>query len=486
MNLVWFRNDLRLHDQPALHAACHNGQAVLALFIISPQQWQQQYRSARQVDLLRRSLICLKQDLARLNIPLKILNIPLYADIPIALTGFCQQYQISQVYCNQEYEWNERLRDRACKLALDAQQIGMQRLHDQCLLPPKTVLNQSGEFYKVFTPFKNNWLNQLNQAPPQQLPCPQPVAAQTTTSDTIPSDNVPSELVGFAPLSTEQQTAWPADEAEAQRRLQAFIQWRVSQYSTLRNRPDKPDYTSQLSAYLALGRLSNRQCYLAAQEVPTNEGIQTWISELCWRDFYRHMLIGFPRVSRGQAFDVVTDRRVAWSYDQVAFEHWCQGKTGIPLVDAAMRCLNATGFMHNRLRMVVAMFLTKNLLIDWRWGERYFSQQLIDCDLASNNGGWQWSASTGNDAAPYFRVMNPSTQGKTYDPDGIFIKQWLPELRQLTTKQIHDLSVTAKVKGYCAPMVDLKASRVKAIEAFKQGVIPVHLINLTQSPLALL
>ena len=151
-----------------------------------------------------------------------------------------------------------------------------------------------------------------------------------------------------------------------------------------------------------------------------------------------------------------------------------------------MRCLNATGFMHNRLRMVVAMFLTKNLLIDWRWGERYFSQQLIDCDLASNNGGWQWSASTGNDAAPYFRVMNPSTQGKTYDPDGIFIKQWLPELRQLTTKQIHDLSVTAKVKGYCAPMVDLKASRVKAIEAFKQGVIPVHLINLTQSSLALL
>ncbi|MFA9204486.1 MAG: FAD-binding domain-containing protein, partial [Flavobacteriales bacterium] len=181
-----------------------------------------------------------------------------------------------------------------------------------------------------------------------------------------------------------------------------------------------------------------------------------------------------------------TDRRVAWSYDQVAFERWCQGKTGIPLVDAAMRCLNATGFMHNRLRMVVAMFLTKNLLIDWRWGERYFSQQLIDCDLASNNGGWQWSASTGNDAAPYFRVMNPSTEGKTYDPDALFIKQWLPELRHLTAKQIHDLNVTAKVKGYCAPMVDLKASRVKAIEAFKQGVIPVHLINLTQSSLALL
>ena len=476
MNLVWFRNDLRLHDQPALHAACQQAQQhgvpVLALYIFSPQQWQQQHRSARQVDLLLRGLVSLQQELAGLNIPLKLLNVPLYANIPAALIAFCQQYQIRQVYCNQEYEWNERLRDRACKLALDAQQIGMQRLHDQCLLPPKTVLNQSGEFYKVFTPFKNNWLNQLNQAPPQQLACPQPVAAQTTTSDTLlgdilPSDSVPSELEGFAPISTEQQTAWPATEAEAQRRLQAFIQWRVSQYSTLRNRPDKPDYTSQLSPYLALGLISNRQCYLAAQDVPSNEGIQTWISELCWRDFYRHMLIGFPRVSRGQAFDVVTDRRVAWSYDEQAFARWCEGKTGIPLVDAAMRCLNATGFMHNRLRMVVAMFLTKNLLIDWRWGERYFSQQLIDCDLASNNGGWQWSASTGNDAAPYFRVMNPSTQGKTYDPDAIFIQQWLPELRQLTAKQVHDLTVTAKVKGYCAPMVDLKTSRVKAIEAFK-------------------
>ncbi len=462
MNLVWFRNDLRVHDQPALHAACQSGDAVLALYIFSPLQWQQQHRSACQVDVLLRSLASLQQDLAILNIPLKLLQVPLFADIPTALTAFCQQHQIGQVYCNQEYEWNERLRDRACKLALDAQQISMQRLHDQCLLPPKTVLNQSGEFYKVFTPFKNNWLTQLEQAPPQELPCPQPVAIHTNCSDQIPS-----QLDGFAPISPEQHAAWPASEADAQRRLQAFMQWRVSQYTTLRNRPDKPEYTSQLSPYLALGLLSNRQCYVAARKAPANDGIQTWISELCWRDFYRHMLIGFPRVSRGQAFDMATDRRVAWSYDQVAFKRWCQGQSGIPLVDAAMRCLNATGFMHNRLRMVVAMFLTKNLLIDWRWGERYFSQNLIDCDLASNNGGWQWSASTGNDAAPYFRVMNPSTQGKTHDPDAVFIKQWLPELGHLTAKQIHDLSVTAKVKGYCAPMVDLKASRVLAIEAFK-------------------
>jgi len=466
MNLVWFRNDLRLHDQPALHAACQHaqqdGSGVLALFIFSPQQWQQHDRSAAQVDFLLRSLASLQHDLAALNIPLKLLNIPLYDDIPAALVEFCQQHQIRQVYCNQEYEWNERLRDRACKLALEPLGITMQRLHDQCLLPPKTVLNQSGEFYKVFTPFKNNWLTQLVQTPPHLLPCPEPV--KTTAVD---HDPIPATLDGFAPMSAERQTAWPATEAEAQRRLSAFLQWRVSQYSTLRNRPDKPDYTSQLSPYLALGLLSNRQCYVAARQQPANDGIQTWISELCWRDFYRHMLIGFPRVSRGQAFDVATDRRVAWSYDEKAFSRWCNGQTGIPIVDAAMRCLNDTGFMHNRLRMVVAMFLTKNLLIDWRWGERYFSQQLIDCDLASNNGGWQWSASTGNDAAPYFRVMNPSTQGKTYDPDAIFIKQWLPELRHLTAKQIHDLSVTAKVKGYGAPMVDLKVSRVLAIEAFK-------------------
>ncbi|MEC7120011.1 MAG: deoxyribodipyrimidine photo-lyase, partial [Pseudomonadota bacterium] len=213
MNLVWFRNDLRLHDQPALHAARQQGEAVLALYILSPLQWQQQHRSARQVDLLLRSLVSLQQDLATLNIPLKLLNVPLYADIPAALTDFCQQYQIKQVYCNQEYEWNERLRDRACKLAFDTAGIHMQRLHDQCLLPPKTVLNQSGEFYKGFPPFKKNWLAQLEQAPPQPLPCPKSVQSQP-----VDSDPIPTTLEGFAPISAEQQSECPATVEEAQRR----------------------------------------------------------------------------------------------------------------------------------------------------------------------------------------------------------------------------------------------------------------------------
>lgn len=208
-----------------------------------------------------------------------------------------------------------------------------------------------------------------------------------------------------------------------------------------------------------------------------NNDINRWISELAWRDFYRHVIVDKPTLIRHKAYKEETDSKIHWSYNEDDFEAWYTGKTGVPLVDAAMRCLNATGFMHNRLRMVTAMFLTKDLLIDWRLGERYFMQQLIDGDFASNNGGWQWSASTGTDAAPYFRIMNPFSQAKTHDTDGEFIKTWLPELKDIPASILHSEDKMRKelAKGgkfaninYPIPIVEHKAARQLAIAEFKR------------------
>jgi deoxyribodipyrimidine photo-lyase len=256
--------------------------------------------------------------------------------------------------------------------------------------------------------------------------------------------------------------------------LQTFIEHRIRNYQTTRDFPGL-DATSRLSVYLTSGILSVRQCLHAA--IVANQGhmaegdggIATWISELIWRDFYHHILVGYPRVSRHQPFKLATNR-IAWRDAPEDLHAWQTGQTGFPIIDAAMRQLNQTGWMHNRLRMVVAMFLTKNLLIDWRHGERWFMQHLIDGDLAANNGGWQWSASTGTDAVPYFRIFNPVSQSKRFDPDGEFIRQWVPELARVDDKHIHDPH-SAKDKRYAAlaypqPIVDLPASRERALDAF--------------------
>ncbi|MGO3896364.1 MAG: cryptochrome/photolyase family protein, partial [Psychrobacter sp.] len=243
--------------------------------------------------------------------------------------------------------------------------------------------------------------------------------------------------------------------------------------------------TSQLSAYLTIGAISPRLCYLQANKAQEklhgndsdNNDINRWISELAWRDFYRHVLDYKPELIRHQAYKHETDTKISWSYDTDDFEAWYTGMTGVPLVDAAMRCLNATGFMHNRLRMVTAMFLTKDLLIDWRWGERYFMEQLIDGDFASNNGGWQWSASTGTDSAPYFRIMNPFSQAKTHDAKGEFIKTWLPELTDVPATILHSEEKMRKALSkngdfadidYPVPMVEHKVVRLSTIAEFKK------------------
>ncbi|MCY1406591.1 Deoxyribodipyrimidine photo-lyase [compost metagenome] len=267
---------------------------------------------------------------------------------------------------------------------------------------------------------------------------------------------------------------WPAGETEAHDRLQRFIDEAVDDYQLQRDFPAVAG-TSQLSPYLAAGVISPRQCLLRAlghnhgEFDSGNSGLVTWINELIWREFYKHILNGYPRVSRHRAFRQETEA-LPWRHAPDELKAWQEGRTGIPIIDAAMRQLLATGWMHNRLRMIVAMFLTKNLLIDWREGERFFMRHLIDGDLAANNGGWQWSASTGTDAVPYFRIFNPVSQSRRFDSQGWFIKRWLPELADTDEKNIHSPMPPAQLfatSNYPQPIVDLGSSRQRALNAFK-------------------
>ena len=265
---------------------------------------------------------------------------------------------------------------------------------------------------------------------------------------------------------------WPAGENEAIKRLHQFLDKKVLDYSKNRNDPIL-DGTSRISPYLALGIISPKRCILEALKINNfeftsgNIGITKWIDEIVWREFYKNIMHSFPKVSKGQPFQDYSNK-IKWRHNEEEFNAWKQGKTGFPIVDAAMRQLHQEGWMHNRLRMIVAMFFTKNMLHDWRLGETYFMQNLIDGDFASNNGGWQWSSSTGTDAAPYFRIFNPITQSTNFDKEGSFIKKYVPELKDLDKSVIHNPPKEhRKYCNYSEPILDLKESRLRAIEAFK-------------------
>lgn len=468
MHLHWFRSDLRIHDNTALDAAASQG-PVLALYIITPKQWQQHQDAACKVDLWRRQLIALSADLARLNIPLLIRHCDWWQDIPGVLLDICQQSQISHVHCNAEYAVNERLRDTAVQQCLQQQQIGFSSYLDQLLFEPGTILTRTGSYFKVFGQFKNSGLQRLYDQLPVLLPAPKPQAALA-----ICSDPVPEHIDGFATVSPQIQHIWPAGEAVARQQLDEFADKAMRDYATQRDFPAL-NGTSQLSPYLSAGIVSIRQCLHAALSAADgelfgpNEGINTWITQLLWREFYQHILVGFPAVSRHQPFKPQT-AKLAWRQAPDDLQRWQQGQTGFPIIDAAMRQMLQTGWMHNRLRMIVAMFLSKNLLIDWRLGEQWFMQHLIDGDLAANNGGWQWSASTGTDSVPYFRIFNPISQSQKIDPDGRFIRQWLPEIAHLDNQAIHAPHLSPQLcpaaLDYPAPMLDLAASRERAMAAF--------------------
>lgn len=466
--LIWFRNDLRVHDNTALSAATQAGPTI-AIALLSPAQWLAHDDAACKVDFWLRNLAELQKNLATLNIPLLIRNADDWQDAPAVIAQLCQELNINAVHVNTEYGVHESQRDAAVGLHLVDQGVLFHSHFDRLLFKPGSILTQSGSYFKVFSQFRKLCYQRLYTQIPPSLGAP---AAQVALP--IESDPVPAGVDGFSAVSAALQALWPAGEAAALQRLHRFCAEAIDDYAAQRDFPAKLG-TSQLSAYLVTGVLSVRQCLHAAlaanqgQFDAGNSGVATWINELLWREFYTHILVGYPKISRHRAFKAETEF-LQWRNAPEELLAWQQGRTGFPIIDAAMRQLLATGWMHNRLRMVVAMFLTKNLLINWREGERYFMQHLIDGDLAANNGGWQWSASTGTDAVPYFRIFNPISQSKRFDPQGDFIRRWLPELAHLSDKDIHQPKLLGGLfdsTDYPKPIVDLAASRTRALSAFK-------------------
>lgn len=463
----WFRTDLRLKDNLALKKA--NNDDLIALFIITPNTWQQHHFSDCKVDLILRRLAVLSQELDQLNIPLKIINVKTFDAIPAAITAFCVKHEIDTLYANKELLINEAQRDKRVKKALAEKDISFLTFDDMTVLPTHATLKQDGTPFKVFTPFKRNWLKVVT--PDCYLADTEALKKQKKLK--IASDDVPKKIAGFLPTPDIAEN-WPVDTRAITRRLNTFCNEKAADYEKNRDFPALCA-TSQLSAYLATGCLSVRQCITALCDAVDahdiyhlSKGASCWLNELIWREFYQGVVCHFPDVVKGEPFKPNT-KKLRWSKSEKNFEAWCVGQTGFPLVDAGMRQLNQTGWMHNRLRMVVAMFLTKTLFIDWRQGEAYFMQHLVDGEFAANNGGWQWSASTGTDAVPYFRIFNPTTQSERFDKEGDFIRHYCPELAACDNKQIHNPSSTLRKElGYPQPIVDYKVMRAKVMAAFKE------------------
>ncbi len=469
--LVWFRSDLRAADNTALHYACAETKSgVIGLFVISPGEWRAHDVAPARVDLMLRTLRELSTTLDRLNIPLLIIESPTASQVPARIAEIVKQYSCDALYYNREYEINERRRDENVGIVMLREGLTVRAFTDQSVLEPGTVLTEGGTFFTVYSPFRRAWQRVREQAstvkthpiPPAQAPL------------NIRPSPVPTSVAGFeSPVAPE---LWPAGEKHAQQRLARFAaSSRIQSYKHDRDFPSI-DGTSTLSPYLTVGAISPRQCLHAAAEANDGKydggrsGPEQWINELIWREFYHHVMVGFPRVCMGRAFKIPTDQ-LRWRDSSADLEAWKDGRTGYPIVDAAMRQLRGMGWMHNRLRMISAMFLTKDLFINWREGEKYFMQHLVDGSLASNNGGWQWSASTGTDAQPYFRIFNPYSQSEKFDPSGDFIRTWVPELRAVTGDAIHDPTrLPALLRSrldYPPPIVDHAAARERILAAFQ-------------------
>ncbi|WP_171478522.1 cryptochrome/photolyase family protein [Acinetobacter ihumii] len=469
-SLVWFRQDLRIEDHCALWHARQQGNCI-AVVILSPEQWKMHDDAQVKIDFYLRQLTVLKQQLDVLNIPLIIETIPLWQDVPLFLQHVTEQYNIHSVHANIEAGVNELKRDHAVQAILNRLDKELVLYHDRTIFPLGSIRNKSEQPYQVFGAFKKTCYERLSVALPQCFPTieSQSAALKLKSPTQIPSM---SEL-GFEPVNTSMQTLWPVGQGIVQQQLDDFIEQQLYDYHQGRDFPAQTG-TSKLSAYLNIGILSIRQCLQALFRhqqhhfIIEHQGQQTWLDELLWREFYQHLLFDYPELSRHQPFKKNT-KKIVWRNAHDDFQAWTQGRTGIPIVDAGMRELTATGWMHNRVRMICAMFLSKNLLIDWRKGEQWFMQHLIDGDLAANNGGWQWSASTGTDAVPYFRVFNPISQSKKFDPDAIYLKKWLPELADLNTTEAHEPYAKNPNLNidYPKAIVDLKQSRLRVIDVFK-------------------
>lgn len=473
-HLVWFRNDLRVTDNRALSAACEDPDAsVIAVFIATPKQWQQHDMAPRQAAFIYQHLLELKKSLEERGIPLHYQQCDWFADGVDWLVKFAREQKVATLFYNNQVEVNEMARDAAVDKALSGELL-IRRFDDSLLLPPGSVTTGDGSMYKVYTPFRRAFIERLSESDSRSLPAPKKRdkshlgTSSAINPFTYPQCDGPQQEVG---------DNFPIGEDAARDRLRRFCRENVQDYNDQRDFP-AIDGTSTLSPYLAIGVLSPRQCFNRLRTenpdlLEKRDGSAFgWFNELIWREFYRHLLVAWPSLCKHQPF-IGWTRGVGWRQSEDDLKAWQEGKTGYPIVDAAMRQMNATGWMHNRLRMITSSFLVKDLLIDWHLGERYFMTQLLDGDLAANNGGWQWSASTGNDSAPYFRIFNPTTQGERFDKQGRFIKKWIPELADVPEKDIHQPHRWAekqqRVIDYPHPIIDHARARKDTLAAFEEA-----------------
>lgn len=429
ITIFWFRRDLRLHDNAALYHALKSGNPVLPVFLFDTDiLGKLDDKRDRRVEFIQQALQELQAQLTQMGSTLVVKH----GSAAACWEELTQHYNVAEVYTNHDYEPAAIHRDKAIGEWLNARGIAFYTYKDQCIFEKSEVLSGAGTPYTVFTPYSRKWKETLNSFYLKPYPTEAYFQHFYKTS--------PLPLPSLAEIGFE-AVGQPFPQKTVRDEL-------VKNYKERRDTPSIQG-TSRLSVHLRFGTISIRE--LARH---TKDLSETFLNELIWRDFYMQILWHFPHVGEGKAFRADYDR-IEWRNDEAQFKKWCEGRTGYPIVDAGMRELNATGFMHNRVRMVVASFLTKHLLIDWRWGEAYFAQKLLDFDLSANNGGWQWASGSGTDAAPYFRIFNPTSQTQKFDPQLVYIKKWVPEINSF---------------DYPKPIVDHAAARERCLATYQKAL----------------
>ena len=427
-SIFWYRRDLRLDDNSGLFNALKKSESVLCVFIFDS------FILEKLEDKTDKRLVFIHHYLEKIN---KKLNehgsglLVKYGNPKTLIPEIAVQENVQAVFTNKDYEPAALDRDNHVALSLKEKGILFEAYKDQVIFEEKEIIKDDGTPYTVFTPYSRKWKKHFFETKQSKFPSEE-LLFKTHKQELKKILSLDEIGFSFAPLLI------PSEIPDREK---------IIQYSSNRDFPAK-NATSKLSVHLRFGTISIRKLAYAYSSVS-----ESWLNELIWREFYKMILFHFPHVVCS-AFKPAYNR-IPWENNEEAFFKWCEGKTGIPIVDAGMRELNTTGFMHNRVRMIVASFLTKNLLIDWKLGEAYFAKKLLDFDLSANNGGWQWAASSGCDAAPYFRVFNPSEQQRKFDSQAAYVREWIPELEELS---------------YPGPIVDLKSSREKAIKTYKNAL----------------
>lgn len=463
-SVMWFRRDLRIEDNRALKNALEESESLVLVFHVNPEQFIGE--GSKNEAAFFKSVETFKKELADQEVTLQIL----YGDIKESFRKLKQELpEWTDVYINRDETGYGLERDWEMAELFKELQVQPHGYHDHYLHSAEEIKTNAGTAYKVYTPYYNKWI---------ELPKPTIVEVNFDAEKIVETLLFPEDLDDFRDLLARQPDipVFENGSAAAKESLNDFIDNGLFDYRQVRNFPFK-NGTSRLSHHLRTGEISIRTVYHRANEAKDSQGKETFIKELAWRDFYNMVYVANPE-QKNKAIKPEFDY-VSWRNMEEDFDAWKEGKTGFPIVDAAMRQLKETGWMHNRARMIVASFLMKDLLIDWRWGERYFQEQLIDYDAASNIGGWQWAASTGTDSAPYFRIFNPTTQSERFDKEGSYIKKYIPELRGITNKKIHEpATLTADEQeqfgvvigeDYPYPIVSHKEQRKLAIGAYESS-----------------